>query len=381
MAFWYRAQDAIQSATAVIVIIGGIAGIFGIMFFSMFKLKKLSKHLAILVSVVLSCILMIPVISSFNNFVRIRIEGTIIDEARAEIRAQRAEAARMRAENMVKTLEQTKLENQLTIARQTIEVQTLNDSMKQLEDAQLSMQSFQRILELALLETNLKQTLVRKDTVSEIRGLGILGYNYDEVLAIIDLDITAKYGIDLNGVRVAKINENTVVVSGIQPKYIATSRYIPQTILSEFRRVNWRGGERRGGILIGGDVDTVNVQNDRDSIQRASQLTNDYRTDFERRLSAGTELGFMDDAVTQLAQNFITVMLTPIYGNNINFDNAYRPDALPVMEYLERELRETNVRRLRLNEANRNLDQVNEQLENEIRAIEYSSSIEDGEIP
>jgi hypothetical protein len=323
---------------------------------------------------------MFPIISSANNYVKLRIEGTIIDETKAEIRAQNAEAARLRAENQVKALESESLENQNTIERQTIEVQTLNESIKQLESTQLSMQSFQRILELALLETNLKQTMVRKDRIGDVRGLGLLGYNWDEVLVIINHDITAKFGIDLKEVRVARLNENTVVVSGIRSKYIGTSRYVPETILSEMRRVDNQGGILRGSSVDGGAINSVRVYDDRDNIRRAAQLTDEFRTGFQRRLSDGLELGFMDDAVTQLAQNFMRVMLAPLYGNNIRFDNVQRPDALPIMEYLERELRETNALVTELNEANGNLVRANEQLQNEIKAIENSVSIEDGEI-
>jgi len=369
---WYGALNTIQSVTAVIIIIGGIIGILEVIFFSIFVLKKIHKNLAILVSAVLSCVLMVPVISSWNNYVELKIEGTIIDEAKAEIRAQNAETARLRAENRVKALEGERLENQNTIERQTIEVQTLNESIKQLESTQLSMQSFQRILDLALLETNLKQTLVRKDRIGDVEtGWGIRAdYYYDEILAIIAHDITAKFGIDLNMVKVARADENTVVVSGIQSKYIVTSRYIPETILSEIRRVD----------MLNGVVREVRVPNDPANIQRANQLTNDFKAGFEKRLSDGLELGFMDDAVAQLAKNFITVMLAPLYGNNIRFDNAYRSDALPIMEYLEKELGENNTRIAELNEANNNLIRTNEQLENDIKAIENSMSKEDGEI-
>jgi len=378
--FWYGVSNTIQSVTAVIIIIGGILCILGVMLFSSIVLKKIIRNWAIAVSVVLSCILMFPIISSANNYVKLRVEGTIIDETKAEIRAQNAEAARLRAENQVKALESESLENQNTIERQTIEVQRLNESIKQLESTQLSMQSFQRILELALLETNLKQTMVRKDRIGDVRGLGLLGYNWDEVLVIINHDITAKFGIDLNEVRVARLNENTVVVSGIRSKYIGTSRYMPETILSEMRRVDSQGGILRGGSIDGGAINSVRVYDDRDNIRRAAQLTDEFRTGFQRRLSDGLELGFMDDAVTQLAQNFMRVMLAPLYGNNIRFDNAQRPDALPIMEYLERELRETNALVTELNEANNNLLRANEQLQNEIKAIENSVSMEDGEI-
>jgi regulator of replication initiation timing len=348
--FWHGMVNAVQSATAGLVIVAGIAAIIVTVAFTMFGLKKGHTELKIVISTVLSCILMIPVISSFDNLVKIKVETAIIDEGSAEIRALRADAARLLAQNEAWNLQLEILRQRISTGRQSTEMQTLNDSIKLLEHAQYSVQSFQSILELALLETNMKQTMVRKERIGNVQQNG----QYDEILAIITHDITAKFGIDLNEVKVAKLYGTTVVVSGIQSKFIATPRNIAETFLSEIRRVDGRGG-----------VDTVRVLLDSANINLANQYAENYKADFQRGLSNGSELGFMNDAVVQLAQNFILVMLAPLYGNNIRFDNAQRPDALPIMEYLERELRESNIQIAELTEAAGSLVQANGQPESE----------------
>ena len=358
--FWHGMVNAVQGATAVLVIVGGLAIILGILFYSLFGLKKANVNLVIIVSTVLCCVLMVPVVSSFNYLVKTKIEGVIIDEGRAEIRALRDEAARMQLVNERWFLELETLGQRIAIGRQTVEMQTLNDNIRLLEHAQFSIQSFQRILELALSETNLKQTLVRKEPIDGVQQSG----RYDEALVIITYDITAKYGIDLNEVKVTKINETTVAVSGIRSKFIGASRDIADPVLKEIRRI-----ERSGG------VDTVRVQNDSANIQRANQYYDAFTAEFRRRLYNGTELGFMDEAVTQLARNFIRVMLAPLY-RNITFDNINRADALPLMEHLERELRETNARRLELDEINTHTEQSDRQLENEIEQIDSMEEYE-----
>ena len=368
--FFYGMINAFQSVTAVLVIVGGLAGVIGVLFFSMLILRKINASFAIIFSTVLSCILMLPVISSFNNLIKIRVEGAMIDETRAEIRAARAEAARLQAENQVRNLERERLNNQITIAKQTIEMEALNDSIKVLEHAQLSMQSFQRILELALLETNLKQTMVRKDPITQPEGgWGIRAdYYYDEVLVIMTHDIGAKFGVNLNEIRISRIDGNTAVVSGIRPIFIGASRNIADTLVQEIRRVNIKNRV----------VDTVVIDNSSNAKTRANNYAGTYATEFQTRLSRGTELGFMDDAVIQLAQNFITVMLTPLF-RTIRFDNAYRADALPIMAYLENEIRENNSRKAELNEINGGLTKANEQIGSEIEKI-GSSIPEDTEM-
>jgi hypothetical protein len=328
--------NAVTDATALLVIVGGLAGIFTIVFFSIFTIRKIDTILAILVSTVLSCFLMAPVISAFNHLVDIKVEGAIIDAGKAEIKAQRAEAERLKAENRVKLLEQEKLDNQIIIAKQSIEIEAFNDTIKLLENAQLSMQSFQKILELALLQSNLKQTLVRKEPLNTLSsGLGINAEYYnDEVLIVTTHDINAKFGVDLNEVKIVKLDGNTVVVSGIRSKFIGTSKNIKNTPIKEIRRNNYKNGV----------IASVVVQNNAQSLNLADKYADIYETEFQTKLSEGLELTFMDDAVVQLAQNFITVMLAPLY-KNVKFTAGEQPEALPIVEYLQKELRDTNERR------------------------------------
>ena len=359
--FWYDMVDMVKTATTVLVIGGGIAGIFAIVFFSIFKLRKINSSLAIMAAAVLSCLLMVPIISAFNNLVDMKVEGSIIDEGKAEIKAQRAEVARLKAENKIRDLEREKLENQITIAKQSIEIEALNDNIKLLENAGISMQSFQKILEVALLQTNLKQTLVRKEPLSQIEsgwGFRAEAYN-DEALVVITHDIEAKFGVDLNGLKVSKLEVNTIAVSGITPKFIGTSKNVSDQILKEYRRVNYKKGV----------VSSIDTRYDSSSIALVDRKANEYESDFQKKLSEGLELGFMNDAVVQLAKNFITVMLAPVY-RNIKFTEEEKSGALPLMKYLQKELEENQNRKIELLDINENLLVVNRRVEEAVAEIE-----------
>ncbi|MDR0527559.1 MAG: hypothetical protein LBG79_07090 [Spirochaetaceae bacterium] len=360
MTFWYNMTDSIKNAAAAVVIAGGLIGIFSILFFSIFKIKQLNATLAIIIPVFASCILMVPVISSFNNLVDSKVEGNIIDEAKIEIKARRAEADRLKAENKVKMLEREKLENQIKIAEQTIEMEALKDNVKLLENAQLSMRSFEKILEVALLQANLKQTLVRKERISAVeQGIFVDNY-YDEVLVVITHDLMAKYGIDLNKVKITRIDGNTAVISGIKSKFIGTSRNVSNIPVREIREVNFKKGA----------IDSIKIKNDTSSNNKALQYAETYENEFQRKLSEGVELNFMDEAVIQLAQNFIRVMFAPLY-KNIRFDNAERVGALPLPEYLDRELKDKNDRIVKLSEENINLETLSEKLDTEAPQQEF----------
>jgi hypothetical protein len=351
--------ETVQSATSVLVIAGGLTCIGAVTALSIVKVSKKSAGLAVLLTALASCVLMIPVISSFNYLVKAKVEGTVIDEAKAEIRAQKAEAQRLITENKLKQLEREKLQTEIAAAKQTIEIEALNDTVKLLENARLSMQSFQKILELALLQTNLKQTLVKKEPLSKLEsGLGLRAdYYYDEILVVITHDITAKFGVNLNQIKISRIDGNTALISGIHPVFIGTSKNITGFPVKEKRRVNYKKKA----------VDSVIVQNDNASVRLADTYAQTYETEFQTKLSKGTELDFMDAAVVQLAENFLRVMFAPLY-KNIRFDKAERPDSLPIMEYLQKELTGTNQRKAELVEIYRDLTAVQEQLNAQITA-------------
>jgi len=331
--FWYGMVGAFESAASALVIAGGLAGIAAVCFFAIFKLRKINAAAAIAVSTLAACLLMIPVISAFNKLVASRVEGEILGGAKAEIRAAQAEAALLRAENNTRLLERERLENQISLAKQSIEIEALNDKIKLLENSQVSMRSFEKILELALLQTNLKQTLVRKEPITRPeQGWGLRAEYYsDEALVVITHDISAKFGVDLNAIKIAKTDEDTVIVSGIRSKFIGASRNVSDTLVKEIRRLNFKKGV----------VSSIDVQNNAAQVNLANDYASRYEREFQTKLSEGLELGFMDDAVVQLARNFITVMFAPLY-KNIRFDEAVRPGALPLTEHLEKELKAAN---------------------------------------
>jgi len=343
MNFWYKAVDSLKSITPVLVITGAIAGIIITLYFSIFRLGKRHHNLAIIFSTIVSCILMVPVITAFNNLVVLRIEGTIIDEGKAEIRAQRAEAERLIAENKMKLLEREKLDNEITIAKQSIEIEALNASNMLLERARLSMQSFQQIAELALTQANFSQTLVRKEPVTPIEtGWGLLAdYYYDEALVIIAHDINAKFGIDLKEVKIAKASDNSVVVSGIRPKFIGANQNESKTLVKEIRRV-----DNKFGVPY-----RVRIKDQRQDVTLADIKANQYELEFQKKLSEGMEMSFMDNTIVQLAQNFIKIVLAPIYSN-IVFNNAEAPGALPLLDYLTKEINENNEEKYKLLQMN-----------------------------
>ena len=365
--FWNDAVDTFQTYTAVLIIGGGIVAIFCILLFSIIKLRKINAMLAITMSTLLCCFLMVPIISSFNYYVDKKVGGSIIDEAKAEVRAARAEAERIRAQQTIRELERDRIENQITIGKQTLEIEALNDNILLLRNASISMQSFSQILEIALLKTELNQTRVWKNYLGAFENGWGLRANYynDEALIINTYNIIAKFGVDFNEIKVVRLDDNIIAVSGIRPTFIGTERNIKDTIVKEIRRVNFKRGV----------LDSVDTRYDSTNRGLADQREQQYDREFQQQLSRGLELGFMNDAVVQLAQNFITVILAPLY-RTIRFTDTVLPNALPIMNFIQNELEEREGRKIRLLEINENLLFANESMADEVATIESTYDLE-----
>jgi hypothetical protein len=333
MLLWFEVLEFLRNTGSVLLIAGGFAGIIFILYISIGKIMKKNPVVAILFSTICNCILVVPIITSINHFADIKAGNIFIDEAKAEVQVQKTQAELLKRENRVRLLEKERLETQAELAKKDIEIVNLSRSKTLLENARLSMQSFQTIAELALTQANFKHTLVRKEPVTPLEtGWGIRAdYFYDEVLVIINHDINAKYGIDLNEVKIVKLSDDSVVVSGIRPKYIGSDKIYRDDVVKEIRRI-----DNKFGVQY-----RVTRQNDRQYLLQADEKAQNFELEFQKRLSEGMELAFMDDAIIQLAQNFIKIVLAPIY-NNIEFRDEQSSGALPLMEYLTKELRDND---------------------------------------
>ena len=328
--FWSSALEFLRSTGSVLLIAGSFAGIILILYISIGKIMKKSPAFAVLFSTIFSCVLVVPLITAINDLVDLRSGNSIIEEAKAEVQAQRAQAELLIKDNQLRLLEKERLETQAELAKKSIELDNLNRSKMLLENARLNMQSFQAIAELALTQANFKHTLVRKEPITALEtGWGLRADFYcDEVLVINNYDINAKFGIDLREVKVSRLSEDSVVVSGIIPKYIGSDRNVMDEIVKEIRRVDYKYGvEHR-----------VTRRNESQYLLLADNKAQQFNMEFQRRLSEGMELAFMDDIIVQLAQNFIKIVLSPVYSN-IEFTDAENPGALPLMEYLTNEVK------------------------------------------
>ena len=295
---------------------------------------KVQERITAVVLTTLSCILcLIPLVSSINILIETKIQGTAISEKKTELKSIEAQV-----ENEILKKENLELQNEMMY--KDIQLKNLDDEIDLLKNTQLSMNNLNRICEMALLETKLKSTDVRKEMLNFDKGI-IADRVENETLVITTHDINAKFGVDLKQVLVREGENNQLIISGIKSKYIGSDKNISDVKVCEIREIKYKNGL----------VSNKAILNDKESLQRANNYAQLYETEYQNRLSKGLESDFMDDAVVKLSQNFISVILAPL-KKEILFDNTTYSEGVPILEYLNNEIEEKQRQKIKIQEGN-----------------------------
>ena len=332
--------------------VAGLAGICAIIIIALVILNKKSKSenstndsntdsstivtensntkadLLIVLSSILCCICMIPTIAGFNSYTLKSIKKNKIAELDREIDARKKDKQILELINEIKKLKEAEeLNKQIKL-----EVKNLNDTVNLLKSTQANMQTFKEILEVALLETDLKQTSVYKEQLGDIQKSWIIDpfkeYTYEEALAIFTHRFTAKFGIDFKAIKVKPVpHTKALIISGIKPKFVGMSNSHDELQLAELRKVEYKNGVEKRSILNGNDHKKI-----KDFLDKKNK-------EYQDSVNKGLQTDFMDDAVIKLAKNFITMILIPL-DKKIEFDDNSSTDAISLEEYLTSELKD-----------------------------------------
>lgn len=297
---------------------------------------KVHERITAIVLATLSSILcLIPLISSINILVDSKIKGTAISEKKAELKA-----IELQVENEMIKKQNLELQNESLY--KDIQIKNLDDEIDLLKNTQLSMNNLNKICEMALLETKLKSTDVRKEILNSDKGI-IADRVENEVLVITTHDINAKFGVDLKQVLVREGKDNQLIISGIKSKYIGSDRNISDVKISEIREIKYKNDL----------ISNKSVLYDKANIQRANNYAQLYETEYQKRLSDGLESNFLDEAVVKLSQNFISVILAPL-KKEISFENNSTEEGVPIFDYLNSEIEAKQKEKIRIQEERNN---------------------------
>ena len=206
------------------------------------------------------------------------------------------------------------------------EIERLQNQIALLKGTQLSMQNFQKILELALVEVPLIQNDVQQIPLDSKKCKGFFADEVaKEALVIQSHELNAKFGFDLNQVLIKK-NDNKLFIYLGEVKYIGSDKIKTEFMLSEIRQIKRKNTLSEKQILS--DVENISL---------ASQKEKEVIKDWQNRLSQGLETGFLNSTVEKLAQQYMEMIFAPLQMP-IEFIKTAEPDSLSISDFLHNEI-------------------------------------------
>ena len=315
---WSKIGLTISIGLLCIVILSGMAFIRGL---------KRFQEFVVLSTALCSTFLMVPTMLFLINILESKIK-----------RENKIQISLLKQQIQLKQLESQNLEKQNIITRKNIELSNLEKQLDLLKSTQSSIMKMHDIAEIALLKTNLQQTVVHDLAISDPeqkRILGIIdkGITTDKVLVVSTHNIDAKFGVDLKKIMIKKIDSNSICISGIESKYIGSTKNQTTTQIKELRKYKYKPNKYDETPI----EDSITIKNDTKSNKIADIYATRFENEYQESLAKGFEFGFLKDAVVQLAKNFLIVIFTPVY-NSITFEESPLEDATQFEEYIKNEI-------------------------------------------
>lgn len=323
--------------------------------------KKTTKDVAknavvsIISSTIIACIFMIPISNAFYGLVKMNVKKNLKNEAEKELKQIQLEVKN-------KQLQKENLEQQTKLMENELKMNSLDKQIQLLKASQVSAMQFKKINEVALLETNIEQTKIWYEDLKDKPeiGWGInADYYTDTALVVNTYDIDAKFGIDLNAIKIKKIDDNTIQIANVTPKYIGSPRNEKNQIIKEIRRENYKKSNNIP-VLV-----SASIQNDKTNKSLADNIEQYCDQEYQTSLRNMENWSFLKDAIVSSGKNFLKVIFAPVY-ENIEFveDEPAKSDEffLPMYDYLENEIK--------------NNEENSQELENAIEKLNPAENIQ-----
>lgn len=202
-----------------------------------------------------------------------------------------------------------------------------------LENLTFNMETYRDVFKVCFRDYQQEATIKRRESFNEDeddsaigRMLG-KGRSYDEILSVMDCTISYQRGIDLQKIQIAKVSNSTVVVSGLTGEYLTMPRFDYKDFFSEMRHVK---------LDKDGDIKHISVEDGEYYEKELRKRQSEYKAAFEDSFLNGKDSDDSEE-ITRRAEDFIRIILQPIYAH-VEFDNtAPATESRPLLEFLKGE--------------------------------------------
>lgn len=237
---------------------------------------------------------------------------------REELRALEEELDRQRRDNEAHEEKEVDFQRRITL----------------LENLTFNMETYRDVFKVCFRDYQQEATIKKTERFNEQEGdsalgrvLGRQGRSYDEVVSVMDCTVSYQRGIDLQKIKIAKVSNNTVVVSGLTGEYISMPRFDYKDFFNELRHVR---------LDKGGNVRSISVDDSDYARQKLIAMKSGYRAAFKDSFLKGKDSDDSEE-LTRRAEDFIRIILQPIYAH-VEFDDAVpAAESRPLLEFLKGE--------------------------------------------
>ena len=305
-----------------------------VIFVSVVLFSKKDSTFGILFSSSLCSLLMIPITLNMSHVMKSR---AALEESKKDLKIL----------SQIQEINKLKSENELTLRK-----------LQLVEDTKFNIPVYQDVAKLTLKEIKRSGTIVKKEQIEDAKPrnyyekiFGVSSRHKDEILSVINYEIIFKCGINLQNIRVSRINEDSILVTGITPEYTSEPVFNFTDVISELRHISLDHSGKEKRISIEKDWES-----DAATGEKVVQYKSDAKTEFCNEFSLKEDL-----ELVKAARNFIQVMLAPVY-KHIEFEEeafSLSDKGLPLLSFLQNESKNCREQLVKTKEGSELLQKFN----------------------
>lgn len=319
--FWSNFLNWIEKISNWSFVIICILALIAVNILIAWKIKN--RIFSIILASASSILITVPLISSLNILIETEAKTLIISESKDELKN-----LKLQVEN--EKLKKQTLEKDNEIAEEKLKNTTLQAEIDLLSHTQLNLNTMNKILKVALMESKMKSNDVRIEDLSKEEDW----YGDSKIKRIIYVateDVDIAYGFDFNKLRVYE-SDGKLCVSKIKtepigkPSATAETKFV-EVIESVYDKKDLK--KKKSQEIIFNDANTEKLK-----AEKAQQFHNE----FQKRV-ANANLNGLEDATSKLGENFIRTMLSPI-NSNIEFVTMNEKEGVTISDYISNQIEE-----------------------------------------
>lgn len=295
-----------------------ISLICGTIFFAMTFRTRWTVNLNILFSSIICSFLTVLLTLIWAPVLRKKI---ISEESEREIEIREKDEEIQRQKNEIQLYQENEID--------------LKTKISLLENLTFNQPTYQNVLKLCFLNSESASTIKQREILNEKdnHGFGKVVHGatkeYDELISVINYKVSYQLGIDLCKLRITQTARDTIVISGLDPDFTSTPHFDYENFFTELRHVKLSRDDR---------VKEIEIQDNDSSRDTIIKKQSQYKSDFEDSYLSGKNMDSESAETIKRAKDFITLLFKPLYRHVQFEDKLISKNALPFMDYLNREI-------------------------------------------